>query len=88
MASAGSDWRIAILRPGNDPVGNLARAVAAPGCWVCGRRKGHRHAGCFGRDNTQAQQSWPCSSWLVVRELSSTRTGSRYFPNTKIYSSL
>jgi WD40 repeat protein/energy-coupling factor transporter ATP-binding protein EcfA2 len=30
MASAGSDWRIAILRPGADPVGNLARALADP----------------------------------------------------------
>jgi WD40 repeat protein/energy-coupling factor transporter ATP-binding protein EcfA2 len=30
MASAGSDWRIAILRPGGDPIGNLARALAAP----------------------------------------------------------
>ncbi|HKB68888.1 MAG TPA: hypothetical protein VKC61_23805 [Pyrinomonadaceae bacterium] len=30
MASAGSDWRIAILRPGSDPIGNLARALAAP----------------------------------------------------------
>jgi WD40 repeat protein/energy-coupling factor transporter ATP-binding protein EcfA2 len=30
MASAGSDWRIAILRPGNDPIGNLARALASP----------------------------------------------------------
>ena len=29
MTSAGSDWRIAILRPGNDPVGNLARALNA-----------------------------------------------------------
>lgn len=30
MASAGSDWRIAVLRPGKDPVGNLARALASP----------------------------------------------------------
>src|SRR5947209_293258 len=30
MSSAGSDWRIAILRPGNDPIGNLARALASP----------------------------------------------------------
>ncbi|HEX3184027.1 MAG TPA: hypothetical protein VHQ94_04485 [Pyrinomonadaceae bacterium] len=30
MASAGSDWRIAILRPGSDPIGNLARALASP----------------------------------------------------------
>ena len=30
MTSAGSDWRIAIMRPGNDPVGNLARALNAP----------------------------------------------------------
>jgi WD40 repeat protein len=30
MSSAGSDWRIAMFRPGHDPVGNLARALAAP----------------------------------------------------------
>src|SRR3954468_21048940 len=30
MASAGSAWRIAILRPGSDPIGNLARALSAP----------------------------------------------------------
>lgn len=30
MASAGSDWRIAILRPGSDPIGNLASALVAP----------------------------------------------------------
>ncbi|HEV2828240.1 MAG TPA: N-acetylmuramoyl-L-alanine amidase [Pyrinomonadaceae bacterium] len=30
MASAGSDWRIAILRPGSDPIGSLARALASP----------------------------------------------------------
>ena len=29
MASAGSDWRIAILRPGGDPIGNLARVLAS-----------------------------------------------------------
>lgn len=29
MTSAGSDWRIAIMRPGNDPIGNLARALNA-----------------------------------------------------------
>jgi energy-coupling factor transporter ATP-binding protein EcfA2 len=27
MPSAGSAWRIAIMRPGNDPLGNLARAL-------------------------------------------------------------
>jgi WD40 repeat protein len=30
MASAGSDWRVAMFRPGHDPVGNLARALASP----------------------------------------------------------
>lgn len=30
MASAGSDWRIAVMRPGNDPLGNLALALNAP----------------------------------------------------------
>jgi energy-coupling factor transporter ATP-binding protein EcfA2 len=30
MASAGSDWRIAILRPGDNPIGNLADALASP----------------------------------------------------------
>src|ERR1044072_4963618 len=30
MTSAGSNWRIAVMRPGNDPVGNLAHALNAP----------------------------------------------------------
>src|SRR5262245_11991773 len=30
MTSAGSNWRIMVMRPGNDPVGNLARALNAP----------------------------------------------------------
>lgn len=29
MAGAGSGWRIALLRPGNDPIGNLAQALMA-----------------------------------------------------------
>jgi len=29
MTSAGSEWRIAIMRPGSDPVGNLAQALNA-----------------------------------------------------------
>ena len=30
MTSAGSNWRIAVMRPGNDPIGNLAQALNAP----------------------------------------------------------
>lgn len=30
MSRAGSSWRIAILRPGEDPIGNLATALDAP----------------------------------------------------------
>ncbi|HEX5734101.1 MAG TPA: hypothetical protein VF131_14805, partial [Blastocatellia bacterium] len=30
MTSAGSDWRIAILRPGNDPISKLAAAINSP----------------------------------------------------------
>ncbi|HYN20233.1 MAG TPA: ATP-binding protein, partial [Thermoanaerobaculia bacterium] len=30
MTRAGSSWRVAILRPGEDPMGNLAAALAAP----------------------------------------------------------
>ena len=30
MGKTGSRWRIAIMRPGNDPIGNLARALDAP----------------------------------------------------------
>ena len=30
MTSAGSNWRIAVIRPGNDPIGNLARALNSP----------------------------------------------------------
>lgn len=29
MTGAGSGWRVAIMRPGNDPIGNLARALNA-----------------------------------------------------------
>ena len=31
MAGAGAGWRVALMRPGHDPVGNLARALAADG---------------------------------------------------------
>ncbi|MGH6729034.1 MAG: hypothetical protein ACREBK_02680, partial [Sphingomicrobium sp.] len=31
MGHAGSSWRAAIMRPGNDPIGNLARALNADG---------------------------------------------------------
>ncbi len=31
MAGAGAEWRIAALRPGGDPLGNLAEALATPG---------------------------------------------------------
>ncbi len=30
MTRAGSSWRVAILRPGEDPIGNLAAALTAP----------------------------------------------------------
>jgi ABC-type glutathione transport system ATPase component len=29
MPSAGTGWRVALMRPGNDPIGNLARALNA-----------------------------------------------------------
>ncbi|HZF08946.1 MAG TPA: AAA family ATPase [Thermoanaerobaculia bacterium] len=31
MVQAGSAWRVAVLRPGDDPIGNLAAALARPG---------------------------------------------------------
>jgi tetratricopeptide (TPR) repeat protein len=31
LRAAGSFWRVAIFRPGGDPIGNLARALDAPG---------------------------------------------------------
>jgi WD40 repeat protein len=30
LADAGSNWRVAMFRPGNDPIGNLAAALADP----------------------------------------------------------
>ncbi len=30
MRSAGSAWHVALMRPGNDPVGNLAKALCSP----------------------------------------------------------
>ena len=32
MAGAGSGWRVAILRPGEDPIGHLAAALSLPEC--------------------------------------------------------
>src|SRR5438034_319879 len=29
MTQAGSEWRVALFRPGHDPIGNLARALSA-----------------------------------------------------------
>ncbi len=50
LAGAGSDWRIAVLRPGGDPIGNLAAALAEalrPGRGGDGRDPGSlpRHGG-------------------------------------------
>ncbi|MGH9847434.1 MAG: ATP-binding protein [Blastocatellia bacterium] len=30
MVSAGSNWRVALMRPSNNPIGNLARALSSP----------------------------------------------------------
>src|SRR5215831_5048435 len=30
MATAGSSWRVALLRPGEDPIGHLAESLDAP----------------------------------------------------------
>src|SRR6059058_29501 len=30
MTGAGSSWRVALFKPGNDPIGNLARALSSP----------------------------------------------------------
>jgi WD40 repeat protein/energy-coupling factor transporter ATP-binding protein EcfA2 len=35
MTKAGSSWRVAIFRPGDDPVGNLAAALATPEVLGC-----------------------------------------------------
>ncbi len=36
LSKAGSTWRVAILRPGNEPIGNLARALAEAGITALG----------------------------------------------------
>jgi len=36
MAQAGSGWRVAILRPGEDPIGHLAAALSVPECLGAG----------------------------------------------------
>ena len=30
LANAGSHWRVALFRPGSDPIGNLARSLNSP----------------------------------------------------------
>lgn len=39
MASAGSDWRIAVFRPGNNPIDNLAQALMSPEVFGSGEEK-------------------------------------------------
>ena len=58
MAEAGAHWRMAILRPQDDPIGFLARAIVETGdagasrsCPICG--------GGRGRDDAAAQQPRP-----------------------------
>ena len=41
MTSAGSDWRIAIMRPGNDPISKLARAMNSPDVFGSEDRREH-----------------------------------------------
>src|SRR6059058_2992056 len=36
MTRAGSRWRVAIMRPGENPLGNLAAALTAPEALGCG----------------------------------------------------
>ena len=36
MAGAGSGWRVAVLRPGEDPIGHLAAALSLPECLGAG----------------------------------------------------
>jgi WD40 repeat protein len=40
MTRAGSSWRVAIMRPGEDPLGNLALALAAPGALAAPEARG------------------------------------------------
>lgn len=73
MAGAGSGWRIAIMRPGSDPIGNLALALADKDVlWEAGvvclprkrRRSLRRHCGA------------ELSAWLM-------RQSRRDLPNTR-----
>src|SRR5437763_6070753 len=36
MAGAGSGWRVAVLRPGEDPIGHLAGSLSLPDCLGAG----------------------------------------------------
>src|SRR5262245_2128835 len=62
MASAGSDWRIAVIRPGSDPIGNLARALASPAVLVS-------------RDDTEASNTQSGNIQAVLAETTLRRSG-------------
>jgi WD40 repeat protein/energy-coupling factor transporter ATP-binding protein EcfA2 len=68
MASAGSDWRIAILRPGNDPIGNLARALSSPSVL------GSRDEKSTGMQDVLAETTLRRSSLGLVELVSRART--------------
>ncbi len=44
MSGAGSLWRICSFRPGNDPIGNMAKTLAAPGVLTDGAGDEHETA--------------------------------------------
>jgi energy-coupling factor transporter ATP-binding protein EcfA2 len=68
MASAGSDWRISILRPSGDPIGNLARSLASPAVL------GSRDEKSVGMQDVLAETTLRRSSLGLVELISRART--------------
>ena len=64
MVQAGSSWRVAMMRPGEDPIGHLAAALDAPD--VLGERTAeladHQRACCSKRRCAAAARAWSMPS--------------------------
>ena len=66
MAKAGSSWRIATLRPGEDPIGHLAAvSQCCPTCWE-GMRSWPAQIACCSKPRCIAAR-WGSSRRFVKR---------------------
>ncbi|HJU56868.1 MAG TPA: tetratricopeptide repeat protein [Pyrinomonadaceae bacterium] len=80
MASAGSDWRIAIFRPGNAPIDNLAQALMSPEVFGSGD-KGNYDLECVTAETSLRRSSLGLAELAQHARMSVNKDGQPIFPD-------